>query len=115
MVPLWGTFVFSLQKERGTLSLCRLPVRLCRPQVQRDFLLFECHGRADDHLQPAAGGAHGLLGAPAGAAWRPVVEFITLLPFVIPAIVLVFGLIKTYSRPLTIFGIPILPPLTNSI
>lgn len=37
---------------------------------------------------------------------RPVIEFITLLPFVIPAIVLVFGLIKIYSRP------PLL--LTNS-
>jgi putative spermidine/putrescine transport system permease protein len=30
---------------------------------------------------------------------RPVVEFITLLPFVIPPVVLVFGLIRTYSRP----------------
>lgn len=30
---------------------------------------------------------------------RPVVEFITLLPFVIPAVVLVFGLIRLYSRP----------------
>jgi len=30
---------------------------------------------------------------------RPVVEFITLLPFVIPAIVLVFGIIRLYSHP----------------
>jgi putative spermidine/putrescine transport system permease protein len=30
---------------------------------------------------------------------QPVVEFITLLPFVIPAIVLVFGLIRIYSKP----------------
>lgn len=30
---------------------------------------------------------------------RPLVEFVTLLPFVVPAIVLVFGLIKLYSRP----------------
>ena len=30
---------------------------------------------------------------------RPIVEFITLLPFVIPPIVLVFGLISTYSHP----------------
>ena len=30
---------------------------------------------------------------------RPVVEFITLLPFVIPAIVLVFGIIRLYGRP----------------
>jgi putative spermidine/putrescine transport system permease protein len=30
---------------------------------------------------------------------RPIVEFITLLPFVIPPVVLVFGLIRAYSRP----------------
>ena len=36
---------------------------------------------------------------------RPVVEFITLLPFVIPPIVLVFGLIATYAPPpLTLTG-----------
>ena len=30
---------------------------------------------------------------------RPIVEFVTLLPFVIPPVVLVFGLITTFSRP----------------
>ncbi|HEY6014783.1 MAG TPA: ABC transporter permease subunit, partial [Candidatus Limnocylindrales bacterium] len=30
---------------------------------------------------------------------RPAIEFVTLLPFVIPPIVLVFGLISTYSHP----------------
>jgi len=30
---------------------------------------------------------------------RPVVELITLLPFVVPAIVYVFGLVRTYSQP----------------
>ncbi len=30
---------------------------------------------------------------------RPYVEFITLLPFVIPPVILVFGLIRVYSRP----------------
>lgn len=30
---------------------------------------------------------------------RPFVEFITLLPFMIPPVVLVFGLISTYSQP----------------
>lgn len=30
---------------------------------------------------------------------RPVVELITLMPFVIPPVVLVFGLIRAYSRP----------------
>ena len=29
--------------------------------------------------------------------WRPYVEFITLLPFVVPAVVLIFGLIRLYS------------------
>lgn len=29
---------------------------------------------------------------------RPIVEFVTLLPFVIPPVVLVFGLIRVYSR-----------------
>jgi putative spermidine/putrescine transport system permease protein len=37
---------------------------------------------------------------------RPIVEFVTLLPFVIPPVVLVFGLIRAFSRP------PL--PLTNS-
>jgi putative spermidine/putrescine transport system permease protein len=33
---------------------------------------------------------------------RPVIEFLTLLPFVVPAVVLVFGLARTYNRtPLT--------------
>jgi putative spermidine/putrescine transport system permease protein len=35
--------------------------------------------------------------------WRPVVEFVTLMPFVIPPVVLVFGLIRVYSsRPLVL-------------
>ncbi len=34
---------------------------------------------------------------------RPIVEFITMLPFVIPAIVLVFGIITLYSRPPLMF------------
>ena len=38
----------------------------------------------------------------------------TLLPFVIPAIILVFGLIKTYSKTFTLFGIPLMPSLTNT-
>jgi len=46
---------------------------------------------------------------------RRLVEFITLLPFVIPAIILVFGLIRVYSSPVTIpfTEIPLGQPLTN--
>ncbi|HSF79623.1 MAG TPA: ABC transporter permease subunit [Anaerolineales bacterium] len=40
---------------------------------------------------------------------RPVVEFITLMPFVVPAVVLVFGMIKSYgSPPLILTGGPVL-------
>ncbi len=47
---------------------------------------------------------------------RRIVEFITLLPFVIPAIILVFGLIRVYSSPVNIpffTEISLLQPLTN--
>lgn len=37
--------------------------------------------------------------------WRPIVELITLLPFVIPPVILVFGLIRSYSSgPLALTG-----------
>lgn len=45
---------------------------------------------------------------------RSLVEAISLLPFVIPAITLVFGFIKVYSRPLEIFSIPILPSVLST-
>ena len=39
---------------------------------------------------------------------RPVVEFMTLLPFVVPPIILVFGLIRSYGRPpLAITSLPL--------
>ena len=40
---------------------------------------------------------------------RPVVEFITLMPFVVPAVVLTFGLIRAYgSPPIVLIGSPAL-------
>jgi putative spermidine/putrescine transport system permease protein len=47
---------------------------------------------------------------------RRIIEFITLLPFVIPAIILVFGLIRVYSIPIILpfTNINLMPPLTNS-
>ncbi len=46
---------------------------------------------------------------------RRVVEFITLMPFVIPAIILVFGLIRVYSSPIKIplTDVAIMQPLTT--
>jgi putative spermidine/putrescine transport system permease protein len=41
--------------------------------------------------------------------FRPIVEFITMMPFVVPAVVLAFGLIRVYSsRPLELVSSPIL-------
>jgi putative spermidine/putrescine transport system permease protein len=47
---------------------------------------------------------------------RRVVEFITLMPFVIPAIILVFGLIRVYSTPFKIpfTSLVVIDSLTNS-
>ncbi len=40
---------------------------------------------------------------------RPVVEFVTLMPFVVPAVVLTFGMIRLYgSPPIILIGSPIL-------
>jgi putative spermidine/putrescine transport system permease protein len=46
---------------------------------------------------------------------RRLVEFLTLMPFVVPAIILVFGMIRIYSTPFTIpfTDIVYMRPLTN--
>ena len=46
---------------------------------------------------------------------RRIVEFITLMPFVVPAIILVFGLIRIYSTPFSIpfTDVVFMQPLTN--
>jgi putative spermidine/putrescine transport system permease protein len=46
---------------------------------------------------------------------RRIVEFITLMPFVVPAIILVFGLIRIYSAPIKIpfTDIQLMQSLTN--
>jgi len=46
---------------------------------------------------------------------RRIVEFLTLMPFVVPAIILVFGMIRIYSQPFTIpfTDIVFMQPLTQ--
>ena len=99
LVPLAATFYWSLR-------------------AQKDVLGFEAYRKlfADTNFLPAF--SQSIVNAIAAilislllivptAYWvtlrlpklRPVIEFITLLPFVIPAVVLVFGLIRLYSRP----------------
>jgi len=115
LVPLYGTFDFSLRAERGTLSLTAYQRALTDPEFVRTF--FFSFRMAVVTIIVSI-----LLIVPT-AYWvhlrmphlRSVVEFITLLPFVIPGIILVFGMIKLFSRPVTVLGLPILPPLTNSV
>ncbi len=114
VLPLYGTFVFSLQKVRGTWSFAAYTSALSEPAFLRTFgfstvMAFSTIIVSLLLVVPTAYWVQ--LRAP---KWRPVVEFISLMPFVIPAIVLVFGFIKTYSRPVGIFGITLIPPLTNT-
>jgi putative spermidine/putrescine transport system permease protein len=114
IIPLWGTFVFSLQKERGTIGISAYLDAFADPRFWETFLF--------SNVMAVFTILSSLLLIVPTAYWvrlrlpqlRSVVEFITLLPFVIPAIVLVFGYIKVFSQPFTIFGIPVFPSLTST-
>ena len=114
LIPLWGTLVFSLQKKRGTISLAAYQDAFADPKFWETFLF--------SNIMAVFTILASLLLIVPTAYWvrlrvpraRPFVEFVSLLPFVIPAIVLVFGFIKTYSQPFTILGIPVFPSLTSS-
>lgn len=115
VAPLLATFEFSLGMERDTISL---------KAYERAF--------ADEKFLQTFGYSVFLaamtilvsivLIVPT-AYWirlrlpeaRRIVEFITLLPFVIPAIILVFGLIRVYSSPLNVpfTEVTLVEPLTN--
>ncbi|MCU0493723.1 MAG: hypothetical protein MUD01_19205, partial [Chloroflexaceae bacterium] len=101
-VPLLATFQFSLQAKRGELGFSAYANVLNSPEFFNSFL-FSMQAAVTTIVVSA------LLVVPT-AYWvelrlpklRPVVEFVTLLPFVVPAVVLVFGLARTYNRtPLT--------------
>jgi putative spermidine/putrescine transport system permease protein len=98
-LPLVGTLDFSLRARRDTLSLAAYATIFSDRQFYSTFA-FSAEMAVLTIIAsvaivlPTAYWVH--LWAP---RVRPVLEVISLLPFVIPAIVLVFGLIKTYSRP----------------
>jgi putative spermidine/putrescine transport system permease protein len=97
--PLLATLLFSLRAKRGELGLTAYMNVFDDSRFYQTFIF-----SLEMALLTIV--ASLLLIVPT-AYWvhlrlrrlRPVVEFITLLPFVVPAIVLVFGLIKLYSRP----------------
>jgi putative spermidine/putrescine transport system permease protein len=96
-IPLIGTFEFSLRMRRGVYSLDAYRVVLGDPRFQATFGYSVVVAIFTIVL--------GVLIVVPTAYWirlrmphlRPMVEFITLLPLVIPAIVIVFGYIRMYG------------------
>ncbi len=114
ILPLYGTFDFSLRIRRDVLTFDAYRNVFNDPQFVETFSFSLEMAAATIIVSlllivPTAYWLHLKL-----PQWRPAVELVTLLPFVIPAIVLVFGFIKLYSRPLTISSISIVPALTNT-
>lgn len=97
LVPLIATFEFSLRMRRGEYSFDAYWVVLADPRFQATF--------GYSTMLALATIVVGVLLVVPTAYWiqlrlpklRPVVEFITLLPLVIPAIVLVFGYLRIYN------------------
>lgn len=101
-VPLVATMQFSLLAKKGELSLLAYQNVLTSPEFFQSFS-FSFRTAVVTIVVSA------LLIVPT-VYWvnlklprlRPVIEFLTLLPIVVPAVVLVFALIRTYNRtPLT--------------
>ena len=96
-LPLIAMTEFSLSMRRGEYSLDAYRVVLADPVFQATFLYSVAMALATI--------AFGVLLVVPTAYWvrlkmpelRPVIEFITLLPLVIPAIVIVFGYIRLYN------------------
>jgi putative spermidine/putrescine transport system permease protein len=97
LIPLIGTFEFSLRMRRGEYSFQAYQVVFADPRFQATFLYSVTVAIATIIVAV-------LLIVPT-AYWiqlrlpklRPVVEFVTLLPLVIPAIVIVFGYLRMYN------------------
>lgn len=96
-LPLAGMTEFSMKMRRGVYSLDAYKVVLGDPQFQQTF--------GFSVLMAIATILFGVLLVVPTAYWvrlklpraRPYVEFVTLLPLVIPAIVIVFGYIRLYN------------------
>lgn len=97
LIPLAATFEFSLRMRRGEYSLDAYRAVFADPLFQQTFGYSLCMALLSIVfglvlVVPTAYWVH--LKAP---KWRAVVEFITLLPLVIPAIVIVFGYLRLYG------------------
>jgi putative spermidine/putrescine transport system permease protein len=97
LTPLLCTFEFSLRLKRGVYSLAAYQNVFNDYRFQESFLY--------STILSVATIVFGTLLVVPTAYWihlrlprlRPVVEFITLMPLVIPAIILVFGYVRIYN------------------
>jgi len=97
IVPLAATFEFSLRLKRGEYSFEAYRIVIGDPAFQQTFTYSTVVALATIVV--------GVLLVVPTAYWiqlrlrglRPIVEFITLLPLVVPAIVIVFGYIRVYN------------------
>jgi len=108
-LPLLATFIFSLKAKLGVLSFQSYINVFNDPKFIRSFTA--------SLLWASLTIIVGIVLFVPTAFWvrlkvpkaRTAVEFITLIPFVVPAIVYVFGLVRTYSHPpLLIVNSPLL-------
>ncbi|EBW2250065.1 ABC transporter permease subunit, partial [Salmonella enterica subsp. enterica serovar Enteritidis] len=97
LVPLFATFLFSLSMERGVYSFKAYQIVFGDARFQQTFTFSVVAAIFTIFL--------GILVVVPTAYWvrlrmpqlRPLIEFVTLLPLVIPVIVLVFGYIRMYG------------------
>jgi putative spermidine/putrescine transport system permease protein len=99
LVPLAATFDFSLHAVKDRLTLVAYGNVLGDPKFAASFGLSVLVAGLTIVASVAL-----IVPTAYWVRWRlprlqPVVEFISLIPFVVPAIVLVFGLIRIYSAP----------------
>ncbi len=98
-LPLFATLEFSLRMKKGVYSFEAFRVAFEDPKFYQNF--------GYSFLWAVLTIIFSLLLVVPTAYWvhwklqkiRPLVEFITLMPFVTPAVVLVFGLIRLYGKP----------------
>lgn len=96
-LPLIGTFEFSLRKRRDAYTFDAYREVFADPRFQETFMY--------SVVMALLTIVFGVLLVVPTAYWvrlklprlRPIVEFITLLPLVIPPIVIVFGYIRLYN------------------
>jgi putative spermidine/putrescine transport system permease protein len=98
-IPLLSSFLFSLRGKKGVLSFVAYQHVFADPQFLKTFsfslemaIFTVIVGLA--LIVPTAIWVH--LRVPKA---KPIIDIFALLPFVIPPVILAFGLIRSYSRP----------------